>query len=40
MRAREAVSDRPVAGLATQWTMCILQGVGVGARNVKSRGKI
>lgn len=33
-----AVLNQPVAGLPTQWTMCILQGAG--ARKVKSGGKI
>lgn len=35
-----SVLNQPVAGLPAQWTMYILQGVGVSARNVKSRGKI
>lgn len=35
-----AVLSQSVVGLPTQWTMCVLQGVGVSARNVKSRSKI
>ena len=39
-QALRAVLSQSVAGLPTQWTMCVLQGVGVSARNVKSRSKI
>lgn len=40
VRAWEVVSSQPVTGFPAQWTMCVLQGVGVGTRNVESRGKI